>query len=371
MPRATRWGCETRLVASTPHMWQCEPLTRQAAGARSETPTLSCPGPVVAARLVGPMDPPSAPPVVLIAGARVHSLTSALETNGYVVVQSPTAMLALAQARDVRPDVIILGVELPDISAIAGWLFDNDLHIGSNVPILVLAPDRPTPEQRVTALHAGAWDFLRYPGDPDELLVKLQTYVQAKRNLDATLAEGPVDAPTGVHSRASLARRARELGALMSRQNGALACIVFALEAEPADPRAGSVVARAARVSDVVGALGPTEFAIVAPATDHAGAVKLAQRIAAALSETLGGGVVAPGSTLRVGYDAVGNLKYSPLDPVALLLRATTALRSGRPEPGSPWVRRFDLTTTTDRGGGATGRTTPSGLAVDPGRASS
>src|SRR2546422_5271926 len=88
------------------------------------------------------MDPPSAPPVVLIAGARVHSLTSALETNGYAVVQSPTAMLALAQAREVRPDVIMLGVELPDISAIAGWLFDNDLHIGSNVPILVLAPDR-------------------------------------------------------------------------------------------------------------------------------------------------------------------------------------------------------------------------------------
>jgi len=30
-----------------------------------------------------------------------------------------------------------------------------------------------------------------------------------------------------------------------------------------------------------------------------------------------------------VGYAAVGNLQYSPIDPVALLLRATTALRSG------------------------------------------
>jgi len=127
-----------------------------------------------------------------------------------------------------------------------------------------------------------------------------------------------------------------------------------------------------ARVSDVVGALGPTEFAVVAPATDHAGAVKLARRITAALSETLGsGGVLTPGSTLRVGYAAVGNLQYSPIDPVALLLRATTALRSGEPEPGSPWVRRFDLTTATDRESGARRRTTPSGLAVDPGRASS
>ena len=45
---------------------------------------------------------------------------------------------------------------------------------------------------------------------------------------------------------------------------------------------------------------------------------------------------------LQIGYDAVPNLKYSPIDPVVLLLRATTAVRTGIPEPGCSWMRRFN-----------------------------
>ena len=44
---------------------------------------------------------------------------------------------------------------------------------------------------------------------------------------------------------------------------------------------------------------------------NHAGAVQLARRIAAALRIEVGG--AAP--QLRVGYDAVANLRYSPIDP--------------------------------------------------------
>src|SRR5439155_22489216 len=111
-----------------------------------------------------------------------------------------------------------------------------------------------------------------------------------------------VDPATGLHTRPALARRARELGALMSRGRGALACVVFALDADQADPKTGSLVARSARVSDVVGALSPTEFAVLAPATDHTGAVKLAQRIGGALREMVGASSspLAPASALQV-----------------------------------------------------------------------
>ena len=319
------------------------------------------------------MDIPSVPPVVLITGVGEPSFARVVAANGYAVAHPPTARLALERAREARPDLVIVGPELPDCSPIeACRLLHHDPHIGGSVPILMLSPDKPTPQQRVTALEAGAWDFVRYPGDLDELAIKLQSYVQAKRNIDAALADRPVDPPPGLHDRAGLARRARELGALMGRQRGALACVVVALETDRADPTAAGVVAQAVRASDVVGALGPTEFAVVAPATDDAGAVQLAQRIGAALRETFGEGALAGASelTLRAGYDAVGNLGYSPIDPVALLLRATTALRSGKPEPGCPWVRRFDTGTGTDRGGARTERTTPSGVASDSGRSS-
>jgi len=114
-----------------------------------------------------------------------------------------------------------------------------------------------------------------------------------------------------------------------------------------------------------VGALSPTEFAVLAPATDHAGAVKLAQRIGGALREVFGAsGSVASPSALQVGYDAVTNLKYSPIDPVALLLRATTAVRTGTPEPGCPWMRRFDEAKASAPEEGPAQRTTPSGLTL-------
>jgi PleD family two-component response regulator len=300
------------------------------------------------------------PPVLLIAVPHEHSLASVLGVNGYAAVEVHTGTLALEWARDARPDTIILDADLPDMSGIdVCRLLHGDLRIGHNVPILIVSPDKPTPEQRVTALRAGAWDYLCHPGDPVELALKLQTYVQAKRNLDVALAEGAVDPSSGVHSRPALARRARELGALMARKHGALACVVLTLDTDPVDPRAGFVVAQSARLSDVVGALGPGEFAVLAPATDPAGAVKLAQRTAAALQGANGEvGPIVPGSTLRIGYEAVPNLSYAPIDPVELVTRAAQAVRYGKPEPGYPWVRRFDATRKS-------GRTVASGLVLD------
>ncbi|HYT03770.1 MAG TPA: response regulator [Gemmatimonadales bacterium] len=305
------------------------------------------------------------PLVVLIAVPREQSETIAgvLNRNGYVVVQAPTGGVALGRAPEIRLDLIILGLDLPDMSGIdACRSLRSDQRIGRNVPILILAPERPTPEQRVTALRAGAWDFLLHPGDADKLSLRVQTYVQAKRNIDDAFADDLVDPTTGLHSRPGLARWARELGALMSRHHGALACVVFALDADPVDRKAGRLVARTARLSDVVGALGPTEFAVLAPATDHVGAVKLAERVASALFP------VAGGSTLRAGYDAVANLTYSPIDPVELLARATAAVQRGRPEPTHPWVRRYDAEITPEQDVGARVRITPTGLVLETGR---
>jgi len=264
-------------------------------------------------------------PVILIAAPQERSPAGLIEDHGYAVVQVHTATLALAWAADLRPDAIVLDAELPDTSGIAlCQALHLDLRIGHNVPILILAPKQPTPEQRVAALRAGAWDFLAYGRDSDDLALTLQTYVQAKRNIDLALAQGLADPTTGVHSRSSLARRARELGAL-----------------------------------------SPTEVAVLAPGTDSAGAVKLAHRIGAAMN----GGAASPrAAQLRAGYAAVDNLTYTPIDPVELLTRAATAVRTGAPDPHSPWVRRFEAKQALDREGNGTSRLTTAGPVSDKGR---
>jgi DNA-binding response OmpR family regulator len=307
-------------------------------------------------------------PLVLIAAARETALASVLGASGYAIAQPRTGALALERARKTRPDLVILEADLPDMSGIdACWLLRSDPHIGRNVPILILTPSLPTPEQRVTALRAGAWDFVRYPGDVDELSLKLETYLQAKRNIDVALADGLVDPATGLHTRSGLARRARELGALMARHHGALACVVMELESASLDARTGTLVAQAARVSDVVGALGSRAFAVLAPLTDHAGAVKLAERLASALREGIGDDSAA-GPAVRVGYDAVANLKYSPIDPANLLARAAAAVRNGTPEAGFPWMRRSEVLPPPLEPDVRTTRTTPPGLVLSTSR---
>jgi len=321
---------------------------------------------------------PGAPPIVLIASVEEHPLVGALERRRYAVVQVQTGALAVEWARNFQPDAIMLAADLPDMTGIdASRLLHADLRIGHNVPILIIATDKPTPEQRVAALRAGAWDFVRHPGDPEEVALKLQTYVQAKRNIDVAFAEGLIDPATGLHSRPGLARRARELGALMARTHGALACVVFMLESDAHDLRAAGLLLHTARASDVVGALGPGEFAVLAPATDHAGAVKLAHRGTGALHDSLGSGtLLTRGSALKVGYDAVANLTYTPMDPVELLARASAAVRHGNPEPGYAWVRRFNggVPQAPEGGAAATAgasRATPPGLLLEKRRTSS
>lgn len=314
--------------------------------------------------------PTSAPPLILIAAPHEHSvLASVFEGSRYAVVQVHTGTLALESARELRPDTIILEATLPDMTGIdLCRSLHADVRIGHNVPILILAPDKPTPEERVTALRAGAWDFLRQPQDPQELALKLQTYVQAKRSIDDATAGTLADPTTGLLSRPTLARRARELGSLMNRTHGALACIVFVLEPGAVDSTVGSVLVRTARICDVVGTLSPTEFAVLAPGTDQAGVIKFAQRFAEGLARARGGTFTA-GSTLRAGYDAVANLKYAPTDAVELLTRASAAARNGKPEPTCPWVRRFDGTRPTSPEEGSKSHAASSQLAFDRGKA--
>jgi len=102
-----------------------------------------------------------------------------------------------------------------------------------------------------------------------------------------------------------------------------------------------------ARLSDVIGRLSPTEFAVLAPGTDAAGARRLAERLASSVSTpaigepAAAGSAATPSPRVRCGYEAVANVGYAPIEPVDLLVRAAAAVRTGKTDSGS-WLRRFD-----------------------------
>ncbi len=298
----------------------------------------------------------AAPPLsVLICAPPDSPLPGQLRARGAVVVTSGGGLAALVRALQSRPDVAIVDAGLPGIPALdLCRALHGERTVGAMLPTLVLVRERPTPEQRVEGLQVGVWEFVRYAGPRDfnDLWLTVQAYAQAKRNIDEAIAEGLADPVTGLLSGPGLVRRGRELLALMARERAAVACLVFSVsEGAPGAPAV--IAAGTSRISDAVGALDGRRFAIIAPDTDEAGAMKLAERLRAALQRTDGHGDGAPEAGLRVGYHAVGHVGYEPIDSAELVRRATIALESGVQDPLRPWVRRYEHQNAPQ---GATGR---------------
>jgi diguanylate cyclase (GGDEF)-like protein len=300
-------------------------------------------------------------PLVLLAGDHkddAHWLRSILESAGYAVLREPTARYALERARATEPDVIIINADLPDMPGTELCrLLRADPRVSSSTPLLLAFREHASRDERIGALRSGAWEWIAPPHEADEILLKIGAYVRAKLDADRARAEGLLDPVTGLYNRQGLARRARELGSQAFRAHGALACVVLALDVEtppqPGSEGATNLVVRcvhalksSARLSDVVGRLSPTEFAVLAPGTDASGARRLAERLASTVQTSASAGTEEtqrplPPLRVRCGYEAVANVGYAPIEPVDLLVRASTALRTGRAEGGN-WLRRFD-----------------------------
>ena len=95
--------------------------------------------------------------------------------------------------------------------------------------------------------------------------------------------------------------------------------------------RLGTIVRRTGRASDAIGRLGPTEFAIIAPATEEPGAMRMMERLESQLSDMMTQPEgIAHRVELRAGYCSVADGAQSDVDAVEMLLRANTALRQAR-----------------------------------------
>ena len=304
---------------------------------------------------------PAPSPLVLIANDQewsARSLESILGPNGYAVVRAYTGQQALERARTSQPDIIILDAQMPDIHGFEVCrALRSDPRFSSTTPIVITTSGPSGRTQRLEAYRAGAWEFLGQPLDGEALLLKLHTFLQSKRQVDLLREENLLDSGTGLYNMRGLARRAREIGSDAIRRREALACVVFApeTELENVDEEApeeellrmsdqvGAVFRQVGRVSDAIGRLGPTEFAVIAPATGADGAVRLVNRLGGAVEATripVRGGERSV--RVKAGYCAVPDFAESSVDAVELLLRATTALRDLRSGGETDRIRAFE-----------------------------
>lgn len=302
----------------------------------------------------------SAAPLVLIANDQewsARSLESILGPNGYAVVRAYTGQQALERARTSQPDIIILDAQMPDMHGFEVCRsLRSDPRFSSTTPIVITTSGPSGRTQRLEAYRCGAWEFLGQPLDGEALLLRLATFLESKRQVDILREENLLDSGTGLYNMRGLARRAREIGADATRRREALACVVFAPETEldgdddsTSDEMArlsdqvGVVFRDAGRVSDAIGRLGDTEFAVIAPATGADGALRLVNRLGAAVEATripVRGGERSV--RVKAGYCAVPDFADAAVDATELLLRATTALRDLKRGGDEDRIRAFE-----------------------------
>jgi len=108
---------------------------------------------------------------------------TALETEGFNVIEAETVRQGLLDAGTRRPDIVILDLGLPDGDGVD---FIRDFRAWSKVPIVVLSA-RVEETDKIEALDAGADDYLTKPFGVGELLAR----VRAARRRGA----GPAGAP--------------------------------------------------------------------------------------------------------------------------------------------------------------------------------
>lgn len=121
-------------------------------------------------------------------------LRPSLMAEGYDVAQAMTGGEALAMTADLKPDVVLLDLGLPDID---GKVVIEQLRQTSSVPIVVLsARDRET--EKVLALDLGADDFINKPFGVGELMARLRTALRHRSRPDreTVLAAGDVTLDT-------------------------------------------------------------------------------------------------------------------------------------------------------------------------------
>ncbi|HVH09845.1 MAG TPA: response regulator [Gemmatimonadales bacterium] len=285
-------------------------------------------------------------PVVLVASpsAPARELQDIAERRGYLVRRAYTTTDALDQVVAALPDLVIFDESLPGIDPLdASRTLRDNPRVGGGVPILLVTAGRPTTAEHHAALRAGVWEYLTHPFHSEEVATKLERYVALKLNADrARHGEARADG-TGFFTVQGLALRAQELSLQAYHHAAPLACVALApVTHDGANASAVDLVARvllaAGRRSDAIGRVGPGEFAVVAPGTDGAGAVLLAERVAREVRDAAANHR-AP--ALRAGYDAVANARYAPIEPNNLLGRATSALRAAKTTGGARWIRAF------------------------------
>lgn len=118
-----------------------------------------------------------------------------LKQAGLLVRALNDPLRAIGMARDLRPDLIILDVMMPDLTGIQLLRMIRSDALLQDTPVMFLTAKGET-EDRLKGLEGGADDYLAKPFDPRELVLRAQALLRRAKSAaakpESRLAAGAV-----------------------------------------------------------------------------------------------------------------------------------------------------------------------------------
>jgi PleD family two-component response regulator len=159
-----------------------------------------------------------------------------LAAGGHTVLEAAGGAAALAACREHQPDVVLLDVEMPEMSGwdvLAAMKSDADLR---DVPVVFLTGRSDTADM-VYGLRLGAHDYLRKPCEPTELLARVQAAARVKRLQDELRQRNEeldlisrTDSLTGLHNRRHVEEYLTRLVSLARRNAEPIAVLIIDID---------------------------------------------------------------------------------------------------------------------------------------------
>ena len=221
----------------------------------------------------------------------IHMLVEVrLRPEGVVVHHAESGELGLKLARELKPDLILLDVDMPGLS---GLDVCRELKRGpcAGIPVIFLTGAADV-QAKVEGFDAGAVDYVTKPFEPTELRARVRAALRTKRYLDLLEARAHIDGLTGLRNRAYLDLRIADELAAACRYGREVSLVMIDVDhfkghndhhghpfGDQVLQTLGELLAASVRSADVACRFGGEEFALVLTETDGPSAAILAERI--------------------------------------------------------------------------------------------
>lgn len=229
--------------------------------------------------------------------ANIRVLNNILQDLGEIYFAT-SGQAAIAMAREKKPDLILLDVEMPNMDGYeACSILKSDPELAQAAIIFVTGHSGA--EYEIKALEAGGIDFITKPLNPPVVRARVNTHLTLKAQSDLLRMQASVDGLTGAYNRRIFDERLDEECRRHRRYEAPLGLAIVDVDrfkqyndsyGHPAGDACLQQIAKtlkrnARRPGELVARYGGEEFALILPACTLDDARSLGERLCQAVRE--------------------------------------------------------------------------------------